>query len=119
MKYIFPKQFKLLNVFTSMLSGHDPKALCQDYSMRDDEIAQREAQNPSEPGQPPQIPKRLQGKPVELIRQLQTRHKHCSYVHLLQHYCPPEVCGHLWFHRSDVNFTVLGSLEARSRRPSE
>ncbi|KAI1918600.1 Telomerase reverse transcriptase, partial [Ophidiomyces ophidiicola] len=80
MKYIFPRQFGLHNVFTSAV---DPKTTVQpfkDYTLREDEIAAQ--QNPNK------LPKRLRGLPLRLVQKLQKRHQRCSYVELLKYYCP-------------------------------
>ena len=106
MKYVFPKQFGLRNVFNSSGNTFSMK----DFTSREDEITKREIQQQAKaqnskrsnthkqgnPGQSPRVPKRLRGKPVELVRLLQTRQRHCSYWQLLQYYCPLEVCRHSW-----------------------
>lgn len=69
MKHIFPKQFGLQNVFTGI----------------------RHSRSRDEMEDVPKIPKRLRGRPVELVQRLQRRHKNCSYAELLRYYCP-EVC---------------------------
>ena len=101
MKYIFPKQFRLHNVFTSAV---DPKETLQplmDYTLREHEISQsvhqmnaaRSCITDSEKRtyNKPRLPKRLRGLPVELVRKLQVQHSRCSYVQLLNHYCGTKV----------------------------
>lgn len=90
LKYIFPKQFGLHNVFSSVSNGQD---IFKDYAYREDEIAKLEKAKRAHPNSESMIPRRLQGKAVELVQQLQNRNKHCSYVHLLNYYCPAEVCS--------------------------
>lgn len=75
MKSIFPRQFGLHNVFTS-----DGTPFRQDVTTGTDE-------------ETPKIPKRLRGRPVELVQRLQRRSKQCSYAELLRYYCPEESTG--------------------------
>ncbi|PKY01234.1 hypothetical protein P168DRAFT_60658 [Aspergillus campestris IBT 28561] len=106
LKYIFPRQFGLHNVFTSHV-GRETALPFTDYSAREDEIArlenQKQIRNPRlklnsvcEEGHsaesPPKVPKRLRGEAVALAQQMRNRHKRCSYLHLLNYYCPEEVC---------------------------
>ncbi|PYH72017.1 telomerase reverse transcriptase [Aspergillus vadensis CBS 113365] len=90
LKYIFPKQFGLHNVFSSVSNGQDT---FKDYAYREDEIAKLEKARRAHSHSESIIPRRLQGKAVELVQQLQNRNKHCSYVHLLNYYCPAERIG--------------------------
>lgn len=76
MQHIFPKQFGLPNVFTSMTYQGS-----FNHSFRLEEQEQT-----------PKIPKRLRGTLVELLQGLQRRNKHCSYTELLRYYCPSDVC---------------------------
>ena len=92
LRYIFPRHFGLHNVFTSNV---DPKETVQpfkDYTLREVEIARKEYELRSERGEAhaKRIPKRLHGRPVEMIQKLQKLHSRCSYVDLLKHYCPPK-----------------------------
>lgn len=115
MKYIFPRQFRLHNVFTSKPDFRQTVQPLKDYTMREDEIsqsAQRDANGGLE--ESIKIPKRLRGKTVELVRKLQKRNKNCPYVELLRYYCPSEVsepCSFLYA-RADI---VAWSVEARPR----
>ncbi|KAL4754277.1 hypothetical protein BDW72DRAFT_149996 [Aspergillus terricola var. indicus] len=109
MKYVFPRQFGLHNVFTSH-SGYHENPLSKNYSSREEEIARKEglgtARNQlrtwkfhaaaGERQESIKIPRRLRGKPQELIRQLQNRSRRCCYKKLLQYYCSEEVCSPLW-----------------------
>ncbi|BCR95156.1 telomerase reverse transcriptase [Aspergillus luchuensis] len=90
LKYIFPKQFGLHNVFSSVSNGQD---IFKDYAYREDEIAKLEKAKRAHSHSESMIPRRLQGKAVELVQQLQNRNKHCSYAHLLNYYCPAERTG--------------------------
>lgn len=76
MQHIFPRQFGLPNVFTSVAQ--------QGLLNRSFRLEEQE--------QTPKIPKRLRGVSVELLQGLQRRNKHCSYTELLRYYCPSDVC---------------------------
>jgi telomerase reverse transcriptase len=109
MKYIFPRQFGLHNVFTSTVDSRESVQPFKDYTLREEEIAQTDdLKTKSKPGTRSgmdtdatkpnsKIPKRLRGKLVQLIQKLQKRHRLCAYSELLKHYCPPEVLPHLSF----------------------
>ena len=99
MKYIFPRQFGLHNVFTFTV---DPKETVQpfkDYTLREQEITQRERQAmqkrdasaPNSVAVNQWLPRRLRGKTLDLVRKLQNLHSRCSYHELLQYYCPVKV----------------------------
>ncbi|OGM45577.1 hypothetical protein ABOM_006259 [Aspergillus bombycis] len=88
MKYIFPRQFGLHNVFTCLPDRRTSTLPVNDYSSREEEISQSEKRSGST-----KIPKRLRGRAVELVQQLQNRHQRCSYRELLHHYCPPQRTG--------------------------
>ncbi|PYH96899.1 hypothetical protein BO71DRAFT_319834 [Aspergillus ellipticus CBS 707.79] len=99
LKYVFPRQFGLHNIFTSMLSGQHMQTF-KDYSSREEEISQSNRRKRPRTGADVgersawiEIPKRLHSA-VELVRQLQNRHKHCSYAYLLNYYCSAEVWSH-------------------------
>lgn len=83
MKYIFPRQFGLHNVFTSKVSLNDTSHGFKDYTLRELELktAKKTAKQRS-------LPKRLRGECETLVQHLRTRHKRCAYSALLQHYCP-------------------------------
>lgn len=87
--YIFPRQFGLHNVFTSSVDIKTTAHKFQDYTVRDEEIAifLQSGQNITASGLP-KIPKRLRGMACDLVRQLQIRHRRCSYFELIRHYCP-------------------------------
>ncbi|OXV06383.1 hypothetical protein Egran_05849 [Elaphomyces granulatus] len=100
MKYIFPRQFGLHNVFTSEIDRRETVQPFKDYTLREEEIAsverQRRSRLPSlqigagESKESFKIPKRLRGKVVELVQKLQRSNKCCSYSELLRYYCPIE-----------------------------
>ncbi|KAF7169450.1 hypothetical protein CNMCM5623_002159 [Aspergillus felis] len=107
LKYIFPRQYGLHNVFTSVTDSRETVLPFKDYFSRETEIAQIEEQKRKRrqrigPGftnhfekhnDLVEIPKRLRGKAVELVQQLQNRNRRCPYVKLLDYYCPTEVVG--------------------------
>lgn len=106
MKYIFPRQFGLHNVFTSKPDVRETVQPFKEYVFREDEIARlgdttqrRHPQPKGEldgtdhgPRQSIKIPKRLRGMTVELVQKLQSRNKRCAYKELLSYYCPLSVC---------------------------
>lgn len=101
MKYIFPRQFGLHNVFTSEIDKRQTIQPFKDYTLREDEILsverQRHSRHPSlqiragESRESFKIPKRLRGKVVELVQKLQRANQCCPYSELLRYYCPIEV----------------------------
>lgn len=80
MKYLFPRQFGLHNVFTSDVDRSETAKPFVEYSLREDEILRICPK--------PKIPKRLRGQAVELTRKLQRLHTRCSYTKMLDAYCP-------------------------------
>ncbi|RMZ38088.1 telomerase reverse transcriptase [Aspergillus flavus] len=88
MKHIFPRQFGLHNVFTCLPDTRTSTLPVKDYSSREEEIAQSEKRSGST-----KIPKRLRGRALQLVQQLQNRHERCSYRELLRYYCPPQRTG--------------------------
>lgn len=99
MKYIFPRQFGLHNVFTSEINPRETAQAFKDYTLREQEIvgqrqkAESSLSNDLRDRLKPhlKIPKRLRGQALELIRVLRRNHERCPYVELLRHYCPTEV----------------------------
>jgi telomerase reverse transcriptase len=79
LKYIFPRQFNLHNVFTSSVDSRETTQPLKDYTLRESEIAK----NPSS-----KLPKRLRGHVLDLVRSMRKAHANMSYVELLRHYCP-------------------------------
>ena len=92
MKYIFPRQFGLHNVFTSTVDIRDTSQSFKDYTLREKEIVQarlRRKYRPGKPSLPPdKVPKRLRGEAVHLVRRLRKRHSVCPYRSVLEYYCP-------------------------------
>lgn len=99
MKYIFPRQFNLHNVFTSDV---DPKETAQpfkDYTLREQEIRRQDSlknmgripTNDAGFRSVSALPKRLREGAFELVRRMHYLHKNCSYSELLHHYCPHPV----------------------------
>lgn len=98
MKYIFPRQFGLQNVFTPT-SRNGTADQFNIHASREKEIA--EAGKRKKPQHihymddlvdgSQKIPKRLRGHVVGLVRALRVRHARCSYSELLKYYCPPDV----------------------------
>lgn len=89
MMYIFPRQFRLHNVFTSQVDPTITSQKFQDYTLREEEIAPYFQTKAGDTGsQTPKIPKRLRGYTEELVKRLQVLHGRCSYIELLKHHCP-------------------------------
>ena len=96
MKYIFPRQFGLHNVFTSTVDSKETAQPFKDYTLREHEIFQVESRallklnsdrtNPTTVKQ--RLPQRLRGSAFDLVRTLQKLHSQCSYHELFKHYCP-------------------------------
>lgn len=105
MKYIFPRQFGLHNVFTSRIDKKETAQPLKDYTLREDEIEAADRAIRMKKGlkvktegngdgdsevTKTKLPKRLRGDLVQLIHKLQKRHTRCAYSELLRHYCPIE-----------------------------
>ncbi|QDS67468.1 hypothetical protein FKW77_000863 [Venturia effusa] len=99
MKYIFPRQFRLHNVFTSCRDHKETALPFKDYSLREAEIrlkgggSQTMAAETSRAGLAPNpvLPKRLRGLALDLVQMLRRLHHRCSYVELLKHHCPVNI----------------------------
>jgi telomerase reverse transcriptase len=88
MMYMFPRQFGLHNVFTSIVDRQKTAQMFQDYTLREEEIAKEFAGKDEKSRRAAKhVPKRLRGLP-RLIRRLQILHGRCAYAAMLQHYCP-------------------------------
>lgn len=89
MMYIFPRQFGLHNVFTSIVDRSKTSQKLQDYTLREEEIKSH-FQGPTSDGKKGhiRIPKRLRGDAMRLVQRLQILHGRCSYKELLRYYCP-------------------------------
>ncbi|KAJ5952017.1 uncharacterized protein N7479_010430 [Penicillium vulpinum] len=104
MKYIFPRQFGLLNVFTSDLDELKKMDVLKGFIYRESEISHQEKrlQRPQPENQfadadcgerSVKVPKRLRGITIELVRKLRNRNAQCSYGELLRYYCPTKQTG--------------------------
>ncbi|KAK0344893.1 Telomerase reverse transcriptase [Friedmanniomyces endolithicus] len=102
MKYIFPRQFGLHNVFTSDVDPAETAMRFKDYTLREKEImaadqrAKRKVTTTDPVGmqsKPSHLPKRLRGAAFRLVQSIRRRHMRCPYHALLQHYCPRRVSG--------------------------
>ncbi|EQL28452.1 hypothetical protein, variant [Blastomyces dermatitidis ATCC 26199] len=100
LKYIFPRQFGLHNVFTSSVNSKETSQPFKDYTLREEEISRcRNKKNrPPKPHKisseiDEKVPKRLRGDLFVLIQKLQKRHQRCPYAELLRYYCPVENIG--------------------------
>ena len=99
MRYMFPRQFGLHNVFTSKVDPRETAMPFQDYTLREKEIHSgmcRElgdrATNPEDVAKwKLRTPKRLRGDVIALVEKLRILHRRCSYMEMLRHYCPVEV----------------------------
>ncbi|UPX18047.1 RNA-directed DNA polymerase [Ascochyta rabiei] len=98
MRYIFPRQFGLHNVFTSKVDARETAMPLKDYTLREKEIHQGmcrdlgdKIHNPNEVAKwKLRVPKRLRGDVVLMIEKLRILNQRCSYAEMLRHYCPVE-----------------------------
>ncbi|KAF2112365.1 hypothetical protein BDV96DRAFT_159642 [Lophiotrema nucula] len=98
LRYMFPRQFGMHNVFTSQVDRQETSMPFKDYTLREREIQQalhRETSKTKAPKEQMEkikshIPKRLRGETVALVDRLRKLNQKCSYVELLRHYCPVE-----------------------------
>lgn len=95
MAYMFPRQFGLHNVFTSHVDRTKTGQKFQDYTLREDEINTtfRHVDQEGNSSVRIRLPKRLRGRPKELVQRLQVLHARCSYNQLLDYYCPRPAVG--------------------------
>ena len=82
MMYMFPRQFGLHNVITSIVDPRETAQPFKDYTTREDEIGAKFSGLDTI-----KIPKRLRGKAAQLVQKLQILHHRCPYKLLLEHYC--------------------------------
>ncbi|EAW11871.1 telomerase reverse transcriptase [Aspergillus clavatus NRRL 1] len=122
LKYIFPRQFGLHNVFTSVTDSRETVLPFKDYFSRETEIEEIEEKRRKQRRRiGPEftnhyqdqkefidIPKRLRGKACELVQQLQNRNRRCPYTELLNYYCPPV----------DTGPWKLGPTDSQTSHPS-
>ena len=83
LKYIFPRQFGLHNVFTHAIDTKNSAQPFKDYTLREQEI-----KSVNKKVKQRSLPKRLRGECAALASHLHTRHERCAYSALLQYYCP-------------------------------
>lgn len=89
MMYMFPRQFGLHNVFTSAVDRQQTAQKFQDYTLREDEIADKFTKAAGDQKVlHAYTPKRLKGTAGDLVCKLQVLHRRCAYLELLRHYCP-------------------------------
>jgi telomerase reverse transcriptase len=92
MKHIFPRQFGLHNVFTSVVDKSETAHEFKDYTLREHEIKSKEQRTVTKLGanrsNGTKIPKRLRGKAFTMVERTRKRHSKCSYTQLLRHHCP-------------------------------
>ncbi|KAL8731786.1 MAG: hypothetical protein Q9166_003233 [cf. Caloplaca sp. 2 TL-2023] len=90
LKYIFPWQFGLHNVFTSAIDPRETIQPFKDYTLREQEITQmKDRSSLSNPlTVRSHLPRRLRGIVFDLVCRVQTLHSRCAYYELLKHYCP-------------------------------
>lgn len=97
LKYVFPRQFKLHNAFTSNVDPTETVQPFKDYTLREQEIARSEVilkrQLPALQNAELRVPRRLRGQCTRLVQDLQRRNVHCAYYELLKHYCPTFLDG--------------------------
>ena len=86
MKYVFPRQFGLHNVFTSEVSRLETSQKFKDYTLREHEIFETKSGHAKYRDK--SLPARLRGAPFGLVSTLRKNHKRCPYVQLLRHHCP-------------------------------
>jgi telomerase reverse transcriptase len=99
LRYVFPRQFRLHNVFTSKVDRRETAMPFKDYTLRETEIHQSMSRalkakitNLEEATRwKSHVPKRLRGETVRLVNQMRILHQRCSYTELLRHYCPVKV----------------------------
>ena len=94
MKHIFPRQFKMHNVFTFKLGRGSAKQAPNDYAVRKKQIVgalDRGRWRHGDKHNQFKLPKRLRGRAAVLIGRLRKLHFRCSYTELLRYYCPADV----------------------------
>ena len=89
MRYIFPRQFGLHNVFTSKVDARESAMPFKDYTLREKDIHTSMCR---QLGDKLRVPRRLRDNVMKLIEKLRILNQRCSYTELLRHYCHIEVC---------------------------
>lgn len=93
LKYVFPRQFKLHNVFTSDVNHRETAQPFKDYASREKDIARAALESKRKhtgkaASYVEALPKRLRSDTLQLMQRLLKRHTNTSYHTLLDHYCP-------------------------------
>ncbi|EXJ79003.1 hypothetical protein A1O3_08504 [Capronia epimyces CBS 606.96] len=81
MKYIFPRQYDLHNVFTSRVNSTETTQQFKDYTFREQEMSGQHTTSST------WVPRRLRGEAFRLIQKVQRRQNSCSYGQLFRHHC--------------------------------
>lgn len=89
MKYIFPRQFGLHNVFTSNVDRQETAQPFKDYTLREHEISHMYDHVLGSKARL-RVPRRLRSV-VDLIHKLRRLHARCAYTELLRYYCPADL----------------------------
>ena len=117
MKYVFPRQFGLHNVFASVVDRRETAQPFKDYTMREEEI-EKEAVKAEAAGRRRRhkLPRRLRRAPFDLVARWQRRHGRCAYTELLRYYCPANV--RLLSRRALAGDVPLNSRDRTYQTPS-
>jgi telomerase reverse transcriptase len=86
MKYVFPRQYRLHNVFTSDLDSKSGTQGFKDYTLREIEINGHLRRAAGDSAKAESLPKRLRGGTHDLIRKMQRNNNICPYAQLLRYY---------------------------------
>lgn len=86
MKYIFPRQYGLHNVFTHDLESRGVGQGFKDYTLREIEISGSLGRVASNHTKIEHLPRRLRGAAQDLVRKMQRNSKNCPYAQLLRYY---------------------------------
>lgn len=89
LRYLFPRQHGLHNVFTSATDPAETVQLYHDYTLREKEIDCKchASKAKTKLGSTCRVPKRLRGVAQSLVGKLLRLHHDCSYTKLLAQYC--------------------------------
>lgn len=98
LRYIFPRQFGLHNVFTSHVEPRECALPFMDYTLREKDMhnSMRQALGKNSNNRQEaskwrsRTPKRLRGAATAWANKLRILHRRCSYLEMLRHYCPVE-----------------------------
>lgn len=118
LRHIFPRQYGLHNVFTSVVDKRETTMAFKDYTLREKEIHQAMRREIPESKRTEElvlrweqrVPKRLRGQAMALINKLRKLNKRCSYMELLRHYCPVEVIATTLHRQTNLTCTGTRSL---------